>query len=697
MTSLKGKWSATIVLVLGAVIVAGCGGGDTESPTGPSTQRGQIYYPSGETPPLNQGGIVLYPGQQPVQPPLTPPSPPPVGPAPPGQPEGGYGAQVFPMIVDSQGNGAVTIKNFSPGQQLALISINLNREFLDFQPPAGTQRGWLPETSYSVSFNFVDRSVSSTTPRKIIDLSNPSDAVNLLDTRNYRGLPYRKNRLTLEDLRKWAHEDWVSNGGFDTRAPLKTASLLSKGEIRTFTEIPRTIPLPPIVQGQEQRNLEELRWPDPYYGQDGRLVAIGSKCYVFLTTEINSGFPDGIRFTEARLNRFALEFDTNIYPLITEGMAPVRGTRNEGPGPNEGPIWKNLDRSITLTTDDFDQEGNLQRRLPGEPDTAIGRDQRIIIAILNLGAFGAAGLYQNWQRGIFRPEQEEGREEESYAWSTLYLDPSIFPANSDDWSQPYAVLAHEFQHKIYADAGLGPSVWLNEGLSQVAIYLAGYTLQSGRTADILVQQITEFLNSTNVTPVPLDGEKFRDVSISASYGGRFLFFLYLYEHYGPSAIRKIYTVGGANPVDIIENATGEKFDVIFSRWAIANLVDGLMIAPDSPLSETIEDNDPFSGNPWVHYLTFDVRGTIGGNETFKLPGVPILWLPTERDVFPVTRTQIPLRPWCSHYVVITNGDGRDLDLTVLSDPNFRLFILPVTFDKQNNTGKIEPGVYIPRS
>ncbi len=686
------KTKLAILSLLFTFTLLGCGGGGgDETPTQPTSPGGQIYYPSGQTPPLNPSGSVLYPGAQPPQPPATPPEVPPV------VPEGNFGEQIFPMVIDSQGNGTVTIKNFQPRQQLALILVNLNREYLDLDPPPEARGRWpLPDTSYSLVFDLVSRGVSSFEQRQLIDLSDPAYYSDILETDDYKGLPFDGKRKSLKDLQDWAHKDWVAQGGWDTRAPLKTASVLSKGEVRTFTEVPRTIPLPPIQQGEQRRDdLDELRWPDEYYGQDGRLVAIGSKVYIFLTTEINNGFPDGVRFTERRLEQMAREFDTVIFPLVTEGLAPVLGYKNEGPGVNQGPIWKNIDRNLVLTGDDFDNEGNLLGDLPGEPDIAIGRDKRIVVAIMNMDTLGAAGFYVNWQRGIFRPEEEEEGQEESYAWSTLYISPDIFPQDSDDWSQPYAVLAHEFQHKIYADHGVLDRTWLNESLSQLAVYLAGYTVESGETAELLIDQIVAFLNQKSVTPVPLNGEEFL-VDVFASYGGRFLFSLYLYEHYGPSAIRKLYTLDAPNAVSLIEQATGEKFDVIFTRWALANFVDGLYIDEGSPLSRNIENNDPSTGNPWLHYLTFDIRGAIGGDPNRRLPGMPILWLPTETDVYPVSRSQITLKPWTADYVVIGNGDGRDLDLTVLSDPNFRLFLLPVTFNTDNNTGVIMPGVNIPR-
>lgn len=682
-------WSLLLALLV-SLSVAGCGGGGgngnaTAPPTPPDQELGSYVYPSDETPPLNPGGIPIYSGFVPVMPPGNPPTVPPPAPA------GGYGAEIYPMPVDSQGNGTVSIHGFEAGQQVALITLNVANEYLDYHTPAnGLPR--LPETTFSLIFDLVNRGTSSLGSHGVVDLRQRSVfSESLLSTDGYQGLPYDPVRPGPDALVERGHEDWVAHGGYDTRAPNKIASVLSKGEVRTFTEIPATIPPPPIQPTQDNPDPSGLRWPDPYYGQDGRLVAMGSKCYVFLTTEVNNGYADQIRFTEGRLIQLAHTFDTVIFPRVTEAMAPVRGTLNLGPGENNGPIWRDIDRTATLTADDFDGSGNLIEQLPGRPDLEIGKDGRIVIAILNLDTIGAAGLYANWQRGIYRPEEEEGGapEEESYAWSTVYLNAGIFPENSDDWSQPYAVLSHEFQHKIYADNGGLDSVWLNEGLAQLAIYVAGYTMASGHTAQLLVNQIDSYLHSVSMTPVPLDGEQIEGVDIYAEYGARFLFFLYIAEHYGPGAVRKFYTASAGTPVTLIETVTGEPFETVFTKWSLANMVDGLFVSLDSPLSETT--------NPWVHYLSFDIKGSIAGNQTERLPGVPIMRMPAEGETFPIRRPAIRVNAWCQHYAVIENGDGRDLDLTILADPSFRMYLLPINFDPQTNRTTIAPGVFVPNA
>jgi len=668
------------------VVAAACGGGDdSTSPTTPTagdeTEWGQTYIPSNDAPPLNPPGSL--PGYDGYVPPTIggdfPAVPEPVTtwvPEPP----------IFSLPVDSGGNGFLTVSNFEPAQQLGLITLNLNEAYRDWKP---TQQGLqsFPPFSFSLMFSLVHRGTSSV---QDIEPARPERLD--LGLENYEGLPFVEERLPVDVLFERERAYQLETTGYDVLAPIKTASILSRGEVRTFTEIPRTIDLPPIQPGDDdQQDPEDLRWPDNYSGQDARLVAIGAHCYVFLTTELNEGFPDGVRFTERRLSNFAAEFDVNIFPKVQAAFGDILGYHNEGPQPGDGPIWKSLDRDRVLSGNDFDEDGNLINPLPGEADYMIGRDNRVVIAIMNLPP-GAAGLYANWQRGIGRPSEEEQgqeREQESYAWSTCFLDVNIFPADSDDWSQPYAVLAHEFQHKLYADHGLPDSIWLNEGLAQLSVYEAGYTLQSGRTAQILVDQIRTYLNNMSTIPLPVDAERIQGVDVFGSYGARFLFFLYIAEHYGPGAIHKIYTQSGSDPIKIIENITGEDFEVVYTKWMLANLIDSVYIEEDSPLST--------SNNPWLHYLTFDIKSTVGMDEADRLPGPPILRLPGEGDSYPVTRSLIPLAPYCAQYTIIGNGDGRDLDLTMFADPNFRFYLLPVSFNTSTNKAEVIPGLWFPNS
>jgi hypothetical protein len=76
-----------------------------------------------------------------------------------------------------------------------------------------------------------------------------------------------------------------------------------------------------------------------------------------------------------------------------------------------------------------------------------------------------------------------------------------------------------------------------------------------------------------------------------------------------------------------------------------------------------------------------------------LPGVRTASYPYGGS-YPVIDIDRPVIPWCADYLVLTNGDGRDLEVTMRMDRNFRIFMLPVEFDAAANAVRITPEVSI---
>jgi hypothetical protein len=414
---------------------------------------------------------------------------------------------------------------------------------------------------------------------------------------------------------------------------------------------------------------------------------VGAHCLVYLTTEINNGHPDSIQFTEARLNRLAAEFDTKIFPRETSLIAPVMNYE-------EYAVWRDIDRSLVLTGDDFDTSGNLLIELAGRVDDALWAEQKINIFLYN----GQAGGFFTWfqpDSEIWQELREDGYNEDQVrqmldAGSTIYISAQNFPANDDAWEAAYSVMAHEFQHKLYHDAGL-PSrfrghPWFNEGLSQMAIHLCGYTVNSGKIIDWAIDgQLTDYLTTCNRSAVPMEGNPY--FSVQTQYGNGFLFFLYLYEHYGDDIGKRIYTIGRQGELDyikMIEHATGEQFELTYTKFAIANFIDGIYADNASDLFE-----------PQFHYNTIDLRGTVDlWNGTIVLPGVRTSVFPEFGGAYPVEDIDRLVYPWATDYMVFSNGDGRDLELIFYSDPNFRFYMLPVDYDADLNAVVVQEGVTI---
>ena len=127
------------------------------------------------------------------------------------------------------------------------------------------------------------------------------------------------------------------------------------------------------------------------------------------------------------------------------------------------------------------------------------------------------------------------------------------------------VLAHELQHAIHWYADPTEETWFNEGLSELAVTLAGYEELS----------IREFLRAgpTSLTIWPAG-----DVGGAANYGAASLFAHYFTEHYGgrddlrPLLSQQADGVEGVN--DYLEYiGESRSFEDIFRDWGVANVLD----------------------------------------------------------------------------------------------------------------------------
>ncbi|HZA21375.1 MAG TPA: hypothetical protein VFA32_02015, partial [Dehalococcoidia bacterium] len=127
------------------------------------------------------------------------------------------------------------------------------------------------------------------------------------------------------------------------------------------------------------------------------------------------------------------------------------------------------------------------------------------------------------------------------------------------------VLAHELQHAIQWNGDSSEDTWVNEGLSEFAVTVAGYRSSS----------LFQFMRSPTVSLVhwPLD-----NANISAHYGGASLFMHYLAEHYSanndlrPLVSEPADGISGIN--SYLENhGYNTTFRQVFSDWVVANLLD----------------------------------------------------------------------------------------------------------------------------
>ncbi|HSQ26913.1 MAG TPA: hypothetical protein VLM80_07295 [Anaerolineales bacterium] len=143
----------------------------------------------------------------------------------------------------------------------------------------------------------------------------------------------------------------------------------------------------------------------------------------------------------------------------------------------------------------------------------------------------------------------------------------------------YGVLAHEFQHMIHWYTDRNEETWLNEGLSNLAMLINGYSTGGSERA---------YLNSTDLQ---LNYWSYQNTNRTANYGVAFLFSAYILDRFGEQITQALvkHEENGLTSLDqvlaekdVYDALSGEAIsaDDIFRDWALANwlqderLVDG---------------------------------------------------------------------------------------------------------------------------
>ena len=143
----------------------------------------------------------------------------------------------------------------------------------------------------------------------------------------------------------------------------------------------------------------------------------------------------------------------------------------------------------------------------------------------------------------------------------IYINVQYLPFGTDAYS---LVLTHELQHAIHWNADPSETAWFNEGLSELAVTIAGYPEFS----------ILAFRRAgpTSLTVWPAGGG-----GSAENYGAASLFMHYLTEKYADRAdLRPLLSLqaNGIEAVDAFLQASGNDADFtdVFRDWGVANLV-----------------------------------------------------------------------------------------------------------------------------
>ena len=220
---------------------------------------------------------------------------------------------------------------------------------------------------------------------------------------------------------------------------------------------------------------------------------------------------DGLEVHQRDIERSAAEFEDAIYPRISNTF---------------GAEWK-----------------------PG-----VDGDPRLYI--LNAALQGVGGYYS--------PEDEYPKEirPASNEIEAVYINISYLPLGTTEYAQ---VLAHELHHAVHWNADRSEDSWVNEGLSELAVTIAGLP-EYGRLAFQRSAPV-----SLTVWPPAIE-------DTGPNYGAASSFMHYLTEHYGgrddlrPLLSQQADSIDGINAF-LKAGGHRARFEDVFRDWAVANLLD----------------------------------------------------------------------------------------------------------------------------
>lgn len=261
--------------------------------------------------------------------------------------------------------------------------------------------------------------------------------------------------------------------------------------------------------------------------------------------------------TDEQVNYLVEQFDTVIYPEESEFFA---------------------------TPDSLTGANAYLPGLVGLPqDYYVSSDgiERVVILISNVRDENYYDpTYPLYIAGFFSPAYEVYFDRnvmtiDSYDWGNR-VGPNTSPWRPDDGTandRPYlyeGTFAHEYQHLLHYDMDPAEENWINEGMSDFASYITGY---SDPNTD---SHIASYLNHPYNSLVNWGDQG--DLEILADYGAAYLFQLYLNQNYGSALIQALahnQLTGIASVNDTLESeGIDATFEDIYRSWVEAILING---------------------------------------------------------------------------------------------------------------------------
>jgi len=179
---------------------------------------------------------------------------------------------------------------------------------------------------------------------------------------------------------------------------------------------------------------------------------------------------------------------------------------------------------------------------------------------------------------------------------------------SDDYT--LSVMAHELQHLIHSYHDSNEESWINEGFSELAVFLNGYDTGG---FDYLFSEDPDI----NLTEWPNDSD-----ATDAHYGSSFLFTDYLLDRFGEETTKAVVAdkMNGLNSIDdvfvtenIVDPITNKMMtsDDLFQDWTIANILNNKKISDGRYAYHNYQDLPDFtSAEQFLDCSSHSLRGDV---------------------------------------------------------------------------------------
>jgi immune inhibitor A len=265
--------------------------------------------------------------------------------------------------------------------------------------------------------------------------------------------------------------------------------------------------------------------------------------------------------------------------------------------------WEVDDEALAEAAERFETHTYPTDRLYFGSEWSPGIDGDIRVHILHTGVIG------DRVAGYFYSPSEYPAEVVSYSnqKEMFYINISNTRPDSPDYD---GVLAHEFQHMIHWHVDRNEDIWLNEGLSELAILLNGYPTPG---------DYTYFVANPDHH---LTGWPEGDVEKGAYYGAAFLFAAYFLERFGEEGVSALVAdqyngmIGVEHTLAQISRERGIEPPIsvedFFGDWAIANFLNDPGVGDGRYYYSRLPDI--VTAQPAAEYNTYPADGAARVNQ-----------------------------------------------------------------------------------